>query len=587
VTRSAQLYPFALLACCLVPAAACTVLFPSEGEGVKPGGFEVHPVRVNSVGYLVGREKLVTIVLPTGTATLTNTAAEVRKLADDSVAAPCELTGPLTDAQTGDKYYLGTFTSFDTPGEYYVRVPGLLTGSGAGKSAPFHIGTDLYRDVLVRTMIGFYGQRCGTAVSITLDGDTFSHGVCHQTDARQKYLPPVSADTIKDSKRGWHDAGDYGKYVTNGAFTVGMMLDAWQMFEPALAGLELPIPEKGGAMPDYLDEVKWELDWLLTTQREDGAVSHKVTALAFEGFVMPEADGAPRYFTDVGTSATADFVATMAEAARVYQPFDAVFAAECLAAAELGYTYLQANPDRFFPDNSTFSTGGYGDGSDAGERLWAAVEMWETTGRADVLADVEARIWNASVAPPALRAKVMGSFDWDDANNLGLFGYLLSKRGERNPAIVAALTANAIEVADDIARVAAEAPYGRAIPSYNWGSNGRIARAAMNLAVANALAPAPRYPDAIAFQMDHLLGRNYYDRAQITAVGYHPPMRPHHRPSVADVVSNPWPGLLVGGPRRSPTDWIDNQESYDTNEIAINWSGSLVFATAALLPSEP
>src|SRR6185503_5326478 len=94
----------------------------------------------------------------------------------------------------------------------------------------------------------------------------------------QKFLPSIMMDTIKPSLAGWHDAGDYGKYVTNGAFTVGMMLQAFERFQPTLSALELPIPEKGGALPDFLDEVKWELDWLLTTQGEDGSVSFKVTA---------------------------------------------------------------------------------------------------------------------------------------------------------------------------------------------------------------------------------------------------------------------------------------------------------------------
>ena len=30
-------------------------------------------------------------------------------------------------------------------------------------------------------------------------------------------------------------------------------------------------------------------------------------------------------------------------------------------------------------------------------------------------------------------------------------------------------------------------------------------------------------------------------------VGYAPPVHPHHRPSAADDVTAPWPGLLVGG----------------------------------------
>ena len=133
-------------------------------------------------------------------------------------------------------------------------------------------------------------------------------------------------DTIKPSLHGWHDAGDYGKYTTNGAFTVGMMLQAFERFQPMLSTLTLPIPEKGGTIPDFLDEVKWELDWLLTTQVDDGSVSFKVTAPGFERFVMPEQDGSRRYYTRVSTSATADFAAALAQASRVYRPYDAALA---------------------------------------------------------------------------------------------------------------------------------------------------------------------------------------------------------------------------------------------------------------------
>jgi endoglucanase len=442
-------------------------------------------------------------------------------------------------------------------------------------------------------MIGFYAQRCGTAVTISLDGNTWSHGVCHQHDASQKFLPPILTDTIKDSRKGWHDAGDYGKYITNGAFTVGMLLDAWQHFQPTLLSLDLPIPEHGGALPDFLAEVKWELDWLLTTQRDDGAVSHKVTAQSFEGFVMPEGDSQPRYYTDIGTSATADFVAAMAQAARLYAPYDKDFADTCLTKAELGYQFLVANPARIFPSLKEFSTGGYGDDSDGGERLWAAAELWETSGSADALADVEARLWDAEASPAALRLKMANNFDWGDATNLGMFVYLTSERPGRTQAIVDALSASAVQVADDLVAAAQASAWGRSIGGYFWGSNGTVARAAMNLWVANLLSPNPKYLDAIAMQLDHLLGRNIYDRAQVTEVGYHPPVKPHHRPSIADVVSDPWPGLLVGGANAQDASsalppamtWQDNPSMPELNEVAINWNGALVYAAAALTPA--
>src|SRR6185436_16227606 len=163
-------------------------------------------------------------------------------------------------------------------------------------------------------------------------------------DAYQTYLDGVMSDTIKPSLHGWHDAGDYGKYTTNGAFTAGMMLTAFEHFEATLSTLPLPmIPEKGGTLPDFLDEVKWQLDWLLTTQGTDGSVAFKVTAQNFEQFVMPEQDGARRYYTPVSTSATADFAAALAQAARVYRPYDGALADTYLAAARSASAFLKAN----------------------------------------------------------------------------------------------------------------------------------------------------------------------------------------------------------------------------------------------------
>jgi endoglucanase len=574
---------------------ACSLLSPSDHGATTStsSAAEKNPIRVDSVGYVPDRAKVATIVL-TGTGMLAENTAQVRSAADDSLAWECDVTGPTTDPDTMSVVYVADFSPFATPGSYYIATPGLLDASGnPARSATFQIAADVFRDTLTRAMIGFYGQRCGTAVHIALDKQTWSHAICHQQDASQKYLPPVMMDTIKPSLKGWHDAGDYGKYVTNGAFTVGMLLDAWQHFQPTLAALSLPIPEHGGAIPDFLAEVKWELDWLLTTQRDDGAVSHKVTALQFEGFVMPEADGQPRYYTDIGTVATADFVAVMAQAARIYKPYDADFASICQTAAMLGYQFLQDHLSKITPDTDAFSTGGYGDSSDAGERLWAATELWETTGDPAVLTDVESRLWVSTTSPPALRTQVANNFDWADATNLGMFTYLLSKQPGRTQTIVDALSASAVKVANDLVAVANHSAWGRSIGGYFWGSNGTVARAAMNLWVANALSPDPKYLDAIAMQLDHLLGRNIYDRSQVTGVGIDPPLRPHHRPSVAQHGGSPWPGLLVGGANQQDATatvpaamtWQDNSAYPELNEVAINWNGALVYAAAALTPA--
>jgi endoglucanase len=80
-------------------------------------------------------------------------------------------------------------------------------------------------------------------------------------------------------------------------------------------------------------------------------------------------------------------------------------------------------------------------------------------------------------------------------------------------------------------------------------------------------------------------------------VGEHPFEHPHHRPSAAHP-GEPWPGLLSGGPNAGRQDAIlvvlpkdlppakvyaDQQASYASNEIAINWQAALVFLLAGEL----
>jgi endoglucanase len=563
----------------VVTMSGCDVLF--AGTPVpKPQESSIHAVRVDTVGYVTDRMKVATVVMPAGMSAIAEPVAEVRSASTDAVVWPCDLVGPKTDPDTAVVYYTADFSVFTEAGEFYVAVPALVENGKAARSAKFTIAADVFRDPLRRAMIGLYGQRCGMAVSITLDGNTWSHKTCHLHDGFQDFLPDThKTTTTKPSLRGWHDAGDYGKYTTNGAFTVGMMLMAWERFQPTLNALSLPIPEHGGAIPDYLAEIKWQLDWLLTTQFPDGSVSFKVTAQSFESNVLPEDDGARRFYTDVSTAAAGNLVAVLAQAARIYQPYDAALSASYLEAARRSYAYLVATPVRHNPDLTGFGTGAYDAGApDTDNRLWATAEMWETTGEATFLTELEGK---------AMSQAVRNNFDYDNVTNLALFTYVLSARAGRNQAVVDSVTTAAIASGDMLVTTAQNAAFGRAIDGYWWGSNGSVVRTSINLWVAALLnqGEAAKYRDAIALQVDHVLGRNFYDRSYVTGMGLYPPAKPHHRPSIADSVGAAWPGLLVGGPQPKATDWVDAVGDGSLNEIAINWNAPLIFAFAALTPA--
>ncbi len=102
--------------------------------------------------------------------------------------------------------------------------------------------------------------------------------------------------------------------------------------------------------------------------------------------------------------------------------------------------------------------------------------------------------------------------------------------------------------------------------------------------VADRIAPNPKYRAAALAAVDHLLGRNVYGRSYLAGVGHDPARFPHDRRSGADREPEPWLGYLVGG-GHTATGWIDREEDYRTNEIAINWQGALVYALAGFLPA--
>ena len=183
---------------------------------------------------------LATVVLPSGMTALSDTTAEVLDI-NGNVQWSCMVTGPFTDAALGVTYYFADFSPFNGSGTFYVKVPA-LGSDGTEQSAPFQIGPSVFTGALETAMTGMYGQRCGTAVKITMGSDTWQHGACHQHDADSlKYLTGV--DTPFSSVGGWHDAGDFGKYVNNGAFSVGMLLAAWEHFGSTLGYPSIRITE--------------------------------------------------------------------------------------------------------------------------------------------------------------------------------------------------------------------------------------------------------------------------------------------------------------------------------------------------------
>lgn len=546
-------------------AAASLGCDPGAGQGHAAGQLAAS-IRMNSVGFFPDDRKVATLVGGADTFRVVSTV-------DDEVVVDGTPLGPLDSPDTGERVYIADFSELDEEGTFVLEYRD-------ERSAPFEVGLAAYDEPLVALFLGLYGQRCGTRVRFTYGGHEYVHAACHRGDGGLTYSEQGVGS--RDGTGGWHDAGDYGKYVVNGAFALAQVLKAWEHFAPVLERVRF-IPEREGEeLPDALDEAKWEMDFLLKMQFDDGSVSHKLTALNFEPLgVMPESDGSPRYFSRSGIAATADFAAVAAMSARIFAEFAPEDAERYAEAARDAYAYLLDHPNDEPLDLTPFTTGSYQSPNHSGERLWAAAEIWETFGDERGLEQVE-RLY-----PGLVRDGIPTLWDWADPLNLGLITYLFSERPGRTPALVRDLADATVAAADTIAERSEEHAYGRGVgPAYFWGSNGTVARTSFNLEAAFRLTGNRRYLVAWGAQLDHLLGRNYYGRSQVTGVGADAPRQPHHRPSIADANPSPWPGLLVGGswsdaPAPAPaTSWHDASGDFETNEVAINWNTAAIYAAA-------
>src|SRR5471030_2498462 len=198
------------------------------------------------------------------------------------------------------------------------------------------------------------------------------------------------AGTRISSPRGWYDAGDYNKYIVNSGISTSTLLSLYEDFPAYMKTVKLNIPESGNGIPDILNEILWNLRWMLTMQDlNDGGVYHKLTNAAFDKFEMPDKATAPRYVVQKGTAATLDFAAVMAQASRIFKKFPKELpglADSCLTQANKAWDWAVKNPDVAYNQdamNKKFSpavtTGAYGDRIFSDEFIWAASELFVTT----------------------------------------------------------------------------------------------------------------------------------------------------------------------------------------------------------------
>ncbi len=526
-------------------------------------------ININQVGYHVKDSKIAVF-----RDNSKDTKFDIVNIKTGEVVFSGDVKGSVQTVSAGETVAYGDFSGLTKPGTYKV------VAANSGESYPFEIADDVYQDVFADTIKMLYLVRCGTDLAQKHAGE-FAHEACHMQTATV-----YGTSEKMDVSGGWHDAGDYGRYIVPGAKAAADLLLAYEDFGNTFND-NLGIPESGNGVPDILDEVRYELEWMLKMQnKKSGGVYHKVTGLNFEGMVMPETVKDDLYVMPISNCATGDFAAVMAMAARIYQRFDADFAKRCLTAAESALSYLEANPNNGgFVNPSDVLTGQYGDGDDTDERFWALSELYKTTGNAayhEKLRKLDISALNTGLG-------------WQTVSLYGCYAYLTSEN--QNADLAGKIKDKFVAYLRSVEKnISSDGYFSSMGEVYPWGSNMTLANNGMVLLMADrVLKDGGSYTKLAKTQLDYLLGANSTSYCFVTGYGTLSPNSTHHRPSY--VLETTMKGMLVGGANSNLEDpyaqnvlegkpaakcYVDNAQSYSCNEITIYWNSPLVYLMAGI-----
>ena len=538
-------------------------------------------IRLNQVGYYPDEEKVVVFEGINAKEKITVTDEQ------GNVVLQPKVMRQAISPWSKKKRFIVDVSELNTPGKYTIAVK--------GAERQFVVNQAALRDISHASLKFIYLMRTGIPIDKEYAGE-YARPVGHP-DLHVLIHPSAAsqgrpAGSVISSPLGWYDAGDYNKYVVNSSFSIGLMMLVYEQNKPYFHSLNLNIPESKNATADFLDEMMFNLRWLLTMQDpEDGGVYHKLTTPNFEGFVKPTDCKQPRYVVAKSVTAAYDFAAVMAQASRLLDGNgDYVdFSYQAAEAAKRAYEWAKNHPQAFYRQGSmnrqfqpAVNTGEYGDGSANDEQFWAATEMYRLTKEDKYLQDAK-----------NLKPSRFTTPTWGNVAGLGIFSWINAGESEMQSEMLQQLKDYCEQLISRVPTSSFQAPYGDKMEDFGWGCLAEhCCVPGVALLYADRYIAPNRYRGYALQNVDYLLGRNATGYCYVTGFGQKSPMHPHHRISSSDGIEKPFPGMLVGGPNPMQQDkssgnlvypssfpdesYLDEEPSYASNEIAINWNASLV-----------
>jgi endoglucanase len=541
----------------------------------------VENIRLNQLGYYPDSRKAAIVVLDGDKAAPTGFL--IVSLPGNKTVLRGRLSAPFEWAESGEMGRRADFTALKAPGQYKLVLLGGVPYKS--ESHPFTVSERAYKGVAGASMRAFDFQRCSYALAAKHAGK-WARAAGHP-DTAVTYHPSSGhweGEGPFSSPGGWYDAGDFGKYVVSSGISVGTLLAFYEMFPAYFPDNSLDIPESGNGRPDILDEVKYNLDWMKTMQDADGGVFFKVTTLSFPGYIMPSDDKGQRFVIGKSTASTLNFAASMAQAARVYMPFDSAYAKDCADRALRAWKWAVQSPSVAFRNPEDGKTGEYKDAKFDDEFIWAAAELFITTKEKRFEEYLKGKDLSYRGAP-----------SWQNVHSLAPLSLVSAKNG-LDAKTLDAVRKSITDAADLWLLEMDKHLYRMPNIKFIWGSNSIFANMGIGMVYAYKITGNKKYLLAASEIADYLLGKNAVGASFVSAFGTRAMSNPHHRQCVA-AKAGPIPGLLAGGPNAGQQDsmhdvtysstlpaksYEDVYKSYASNEVAINWNAPATFLFGAV-----
>ncbi len=360
-------------------------------------------IRIDQFGYLQNARKVAVIINPQVGSNANrpfqaSTGAnqyQVRRWTDDAVVFSGTIQAwkdGVTQTQSGDKGWWFDFSTVNTPGSYYIFDVGNNVGSYR-----FEIGDAVYNEVLKAAVRTYFYQRINFAKQPPFTDPKWADAATHegpeQDRAARSRFAKTDPRTAKDLHGGWMDAGDMNKYVTFAEEPVVILLESYRL-NPSVFTDNFNIPESGNGIPDILDEVKWELDFMKRMQDATGTggLFLKVGVDNYNETNPPSADRRPRYYLPECTSSTLSGAAMFAVGGAVYRNIPALnaYAQDLIARAERAFARGRETTNGFTTFQTACDDGDIKSGdSDKPASIQlqsavvAAIYLFEATGKAE------------------------------------------------------------------------------------------------------------------------------------------------------------------------------------------------------------